>query len=186
MVKKLTLTLTLTLAVTFLFAVLLPAAALGQANPPNQQLPNSPFSVQAGVLSVNGGGQTSSAASLVATLNLTPNLVLRADNILDPATDWQFYGGGSNYDMTHLLSSKSPINKKQFQIYVTGTVGVSRIVPAAGKTKQSIGYMAGGGLNYDPQAMGHFSVNIAEIRYGHLPGLNNSAVLFSSGIKWNF
>ncbi len=87
---------------------------------------------------------------------------------------------------TESLLAKTKLNPSAFQLYVTGSVGVDDVSEANGPTKQHIAVLAGGGLNYDPTGTGKFSVNLVEVRYARLPGVENNTAIVASGLRLSF
>ncbi|MGH9687744.1 MAG: hypothetical protein ACRD5K_11700 [Candidatus Acidiferrales bacterium] len=149
--------------------------------PPTNQ---GSFSLTAQAVALPGGGQTVAATDLGFTKAITPNFSLRDDNILAPSNGMQFYGGGGNYFLPTAFLSKTLLDPKSLQPYVTASIGVDRIVPARGPSQQHIAFLFGGGLNYKP-ASGLW-VNLFEARYAKLPGVANNTAIISSGFTLNF
>ncbi|MGA9883574.1 MAG: hypothetical protein WBQ34_07640 [Candidatus Acidiferrales bacterium] len=149
--------------------------------PPTNQ---GSFSLTAQAVALPGGGQTVAATDLGFTKAITPNFSLRDDNILAPSNGMQFYGGGGNYFLPTAFLSKTLLDPKSLQPYVTASIGVDRIVPASGPSQQHIAFLFGGGLNYKP-ASGLW-VNLFEARYAKLPGVANNTAIISSGFTLNF
>lgn len=161
-----------------------PCFAQAASAPPSN---GGAFTLTASPMALPGGGKTVAASVLGETYSISNNLSVRADEILAPGNNTQVYVGGVQYfvPMAKLLS-KTKLNSTQFQFYVTGSVGIDRIVPATGPSAQHISLLAGGGLNYSPAGSGKFSINLFEIRYARLPGLANNTALVSSGLKLTF
>ncbi len=171
-------------ALVCLFSAI-PAAAQSSSSeaaaPPTNQ---GSFSLTAQAVALPGGGQTVAATDVGATFQVTTNFSLRDDNLLAPSNGMQFYGGGANYFLPTSFLKNSKLNPSSFQPYVTGSIGVDRIVPATGPSQQHIAFLIGGGLNYKP-ATGVW-VNLFEARYAKLPGLANNTAIISSGFTLNF
>lgn len=145
------------------------------------------FSITANAVALPGGGQTVAATDVGGTFAVTNHLSFRSDNLLAPANDLQGYFGGVQYFLpTAKLLKKTTLNAKSFQFYLTGSVGVERIVPATGPNKQHIGVLAGGGANFDPTGSGKFSLNLFEVRYARLPGIAQNTAIVSSGLTLTF
>lgn len=158
--------------------------AMGQSAPPTNA---GKFSITAQAMSLPGGGQTVAASMTGATYALSPNLSLRGEAILAPGNDTQAYAGGVQYVLpSSKLLAKSTLDAKKLQFYVTGSIGVDRVVPQSGPNQQHLALFAGGGVNYDPTGTGKFSVGLVEVRWARLPGLTNNTALVSSGLKLSF
>jgi hypothetical protein len=158
-----------------------PSAPSQPETPPSN---NGSFSLNAQAVALPGGGQTVAATDVGFTKAITPNFSLRDDNILAPANGMQFYGGGGNFFLPTNFLSKTLLDPKSLQPYVTASIGIDRIAPATGPTQQHIAILIGGGLNYKP-ANGVW-VNLFEARYAKLPGLANNTAIISSGFTLNF
>lgn len=172
------------LAVVYFFTAL---TVFAQSSPTETSAPptnSGSFSLSAQAVALPGGGQTVAATDVGATYQITTNFSLRDDNILAPSNGMQFYGGGGNYFLPTRFLKSTKLNPLSFQPYVTGSVGIDRIVPAAGPSQQHIAVLIGGGLNYKP-ASGMW-INLFEARYAKLPGLANNTAIISSGFTLRF
>ncbi len=158
-----------------------PASASSASAPPTNQ---GSFSLNAQAVALPGGGQTVAATDIGFTKGITPNFSLRDDNILAPSNGMQFYGGGGNYFLPTSFLSKTLLDPKSLQPYLTASIGIDRIVPTSGPSQQHIAFLIGGGLNYKP-ANGVW-VNLFEARYAKLPGLANNTAIISSGFTLSF
>ncbi len=161
-----------------------PATGAPAGTPATNQ---GPFSLTAQAMALPGGGETVAASDVGATYAITNTISLRSDNILTPSNGVQMYTGGVQWfpNISSFLS-KTKLNAKQFQFYLTGSAGIDRVVPASGPSQQHIALLAGGGINYSPSSNGVFSVNLAEVRYAHVPGFANSTAIVSSGVSLTF
>jgi hypothetical protein len=174
-----------------LFAGLVPAIAQTTVpTPPPAQAPvtvtpTSTFSLNASVMQIgNVVSGSTAAADFGGTLQLTNTVALRQENILAPSASWQGYFGGFNWAPGFFAKqiAKTKLSPNQFQPYFTASIGAG-INSQENKTKQNVGEMLGGGVAYSPTSNGKFTVNLFELRYGHLPGFNSSAVILSGGLK---
>ena len=163
------------------------SSAYGQTSMPPPAATPAPltatFTVNAKAIGAFSGNQEVAATDIGATLQLTPNFLIRTDNIV--SADGQVFLNGVQYNipLAKLLKSTT-LNPNQFQFYVVGQAGVARTSAA-----QAFSGSFGGGLNYDPTAGGHFGVNIFEMRYvTKLPGATQIApgTVISSGINLTF
>lgn len=157
-----------------LFAFSLSAAAQVQVNG---------FSVNASVVSVPGLRQTAVATDVGGTLALTNRLSLRDDSLIIPADSAQAYLGSVQYQLPveAIIGKASRLPKKEFALYAMAGAGVDR-----GGNWQHFAGQAGIGMSYDPKANGRYTVNLFELRWARLPGINNNGVLFSSGVGISF
>lgn len=175
--------------VAVLFATLcLAVAAFAQtATPPNPSTTTPTFTLNASVLSLPGGNQTSAATDIGATFAVTPKFLLRSDNVLAPAVNLSAYFGGLEYVLpTHKILGQTNLDETHFQFYVTASAGQGRITVGTAPEQTHFAALAGGGVNYDPSGSGKFSINLVEARWAKLPGLANSTVIVSSGLKLGF
>lgn len=171
-----------------LLAALVPAIAQTApppAQPPVTLTPTSTFSLNANVMQIgNVVSGSTAAADFGGTLQLTSTVALRQENILAPSASWQGYFGGFNWAPGFFAKeiAKTKLSAKQFQPYFTASMGAG-INSQNNKTTQHVGELFGGGIAYSPTSNGKFTVNLFELRYGHLPGFNSSAVILSGGLK---
>ena len=164
------------------------AAAFAQNTPPPNPSTTQPtFSLNASVLSLPGGNQTSAATDIGATFAVTNKLYLRSDNILAPAVNLSSYFGGVEYQLpTDKILAKTNLDPAHFQFYATASLGQARITVGSAAPQTHFAALAGGGVNYDPAGTGKFSLNLIEARWAKLPGLANSTIVVSSGLKLGF
>lgn len=173
-------------AILALLAVFLALPVFGQTVTPttNPSTTAATFTLSASVLSLPGGNQTSAATDIGATFAVTPNFLLRSDTILAPSVNLSGYFGGVEYVLpTHGILAKTNLDETHFQFYVTASGGQARITVGTAPEVNHFAVLAGGGVNYDPSGSGKFSINLAEVRWAKLPGLSNSTVVVSSGLK---
>jgi opacity protein-like surface antigen len=140
------------------------------------------FSLTAQAVALPGGGQTVAGTLVGGTYAVTPTVSLRNDDLLAPGNNLQGYFGGVQWFPSNKFLSKTSLNA--VQPYVTGSVGIDRIVPASGPSQQHVAFLLGGGLNYKPSSGP--TINLVEVRYARLPGLANSTAIVSSGFTLNF
>ena len=167
--------------------LVLGAAAFAQTVTPPAPTPNpattlSNFTLSASVVSLPGGGSTFPASDVGGTFAVTKTFWLRADNIVAPGPSMTANYGGVQYalPLAKLLKNTN-LNANSFQFYATASLGSSRL--ASGN---HISELVGGGINYSPTGNGHFTTNIAEIRWAKFPGFSNSTVVFSTSLNWTF
>lgn len=141
------------------------------------------ISIGASALGLTNSKQADAGTDIVLNFNLKGKLDLRSDNILSPGPGLQFYGGGFQYPL--LESQLAKTNLKGLQPYVTGSVGIDRIVPATPTppSQSHIGFLAGGGLNYKNSS--GIVVNLVEVRYADFPGYGRKPVV-SGGLSYIF
>lgn len=165
----------------FLPLLLLSVAALAQTNPSpsaNVATNNGQFTLSASAMSLSTTQGTVPVADLGATFAVTTNLSLRSDNIVGSPN--QGYFGGVQYFLpSSSILSKTNFDPATFQFYLTGSGGLVRT-----STAQHAGFLAGGGVNYDPTHSGKFTVNLVEVRAARLPNVANGVTaLISAGVK---
>ena len=120
--------------------------------------------VSIGAAALDGNGVP--GTDIVAKASIAGALALRSDNILIPSTQFQFYGGGFQYNIPMSFLAKT--NFSSLQGYVTASLGADRIVPASGASQAHLSGLAGGGFNW--QMSNNVIVNIVEVRWMHAPG----------------
>jgi hypothetical protein len=170
-----------------LFACSLAFAQTSPEPTPAPSTNSTSFTISANVVSLPAGGITSAATDVGQTFAVTPNLFLRGDEILAPAVNLSGYFGGIQYALpTAKILAKTNLDPAHFQFYITGSGGQARVTVGANPVTTHFAALAGGGINYDPTGKGRFSVNLAEVRWAKFPGLSNSTVLVSSGLKIGF
>lgn len=167
--------------------LLLASLSFGQAATPQPATNSTTFTISANVVSLPAGGVTSAATDVGQTFTVTPNLYLRGDEILAPSVNLSGYFGGIQYALpTAKILAKTDLDPGHFQFYITGSGGQARVTVGNAPVTTHFAALAGGGINYDPAGKGKFSLNIAEVRWAKFPGLSNSTVLVSSGLKIGF
>lgn len=176
---------TLSLLISLFLAVL--SYAQAPAPSPNPSTSSSTFTISANVLSLPASQQTNAATDIGQTFAVTPKFLLRADEILAPSVNLDSYFGGIQYSLpTAKILAKTNLDPAHFQFYVVGSAGQARVTKNGVPTATHFASLAGGGVNYDPAGTGKFSINLIEVRYARLPGLANSTVVASSGLKIGF
>lgn len=170
---------------TLLAILLLSVAAFAQSPVPTQT-----FSFQSSAIALPGGKQTVAANDSGVMFAVTPNFTLRSDAVLSPGTPFSGYFGGLQYYLPALSKGlnnmSSFLNGNAFQFYLVGEAGIDRIDDGSNPVRQHYAFLAGGGVNYDPTASGHFTVNLIEVRYAKLPGYQNNTAIVKSGISVGF
>lgn len=167
-----------------LFALLLSLPMFGQAAPSpstNAATNSGQFTISASAVSLGASTGTTAVADVGGTFAVTTNLSLRSDNIVGSPN--QGYFGGFQYFLpAKKLLAKTNFDPATFQFYLTGSGGE---VLANGLKHP--GWLAGGGINYDPTHNGKFSVNLVEVRAARLPYVANGVTaLVSAGVKLGF
>lgn len=155
--------------------VLATAAAFCQTAPPTVNVPQ--FSISATALPLSGQGSTAPATDVGGELQITNNVYFRSDNILVPAFANTSNYGGINYLLPNSWLKKTKLPQQNLAPYITASLGISRT--GANPTNQ-FAALVGGGMKY---CTGNLCVNLAEIRWAHIQGLNNSTVIVSSGLQ---
>lgn len=152
--------------------------AFGQSSSPSNQ---TNFNLSAQVMSLSAKAGALPATDIGGTFKVTANLSLRSDNLI--ASNTTGYFGGVNYFIPSKgILAKTNFDPAAFQFYVTASGGEVRTTGL-----QHPGFLAGGGINYDPTGSGKFTVNLIEIRAARLPYVSAGVVpLISGGIKLGF
>lgn len=169
---------------TFIAPVLLVATAFAQTAPnPNLNIATNSgqFTLSASAIALGAKNGTVAATDVGGTFAVSKNLSLRSDNIL--SSDTQGYFGGIQYFLSSSkLLAKTNFDPSTFQFYVTGSGGYVFI----GANKHP-GFLAGGGVNFDPTHTGKFTVNLVEVRAARLPYVQSGVTaLVSGGVKIGF
>lgn len=140
------------------------------------------FSATAKVMSVPGMSQTAVASDLGGSFSISNRVSLREDSLIVPADSSTAYLGSVQYAMpVERILKHTTLPANEFQAYAVAGMGVDRLL-----NTQHIAAQAGIGMNYDPKGSKHYSVNLFELKWARLPGVNNNAVLFSSGVGVSF
>jgi hypothetical protein len=155
-----------------------PPAPAPASTPSVLDLPQ--FSITATAMSLSGQGQTSPAADVGAELQITDNWFFRSDNIMVPAIANTTNVAGANWLVSNKWLAKTKLPSDKLQPYLTGSMGISRTGVAP---TNKFAAMFGGGMKY---CGGSTCATIAEIRWAHIPGLNNSTVIVSSGLSFGW
>jgi hypothetical protein len=154
--------------IVILFWWILAAPMLGHAQTTSPTpTPSSTQTLQVSIgAQALGFGTAAAGTDVVAKVSIVGSLALRSDNILVPSTNFQFYGAGFQYNIPMQFLAKT--NFSSLQGYVSTSVGADRIVPASGASSSHVGFLAGGGFNW--QESNNVIVNIVEVRLMHAPG----------------
>ncbi|MGH9735409.1 MAG: hypothetical protein ACRD8A_12575 [Candidatus Acidiferrales bacterium] len=171
----------------------LAVSAYGQtAAPTNAPTPTQTsmnFNVGSSVFGLGGASNAQPAADVVLQFNpgipgKLSGLSLISDSLLDPAGDFQYFGGGVLVPLPNKAWSKTGIAPLSF--YVRATVGEDRLVPPSGQASGHIAFMAGGGACWKLSSGIQF--NIIEVDALHAPGApwGNNAPAVSGGISYFF
>jgi hypothetical protein len=139
---------------------------------------NGQFTLSASAMSLSTKVGSVPAIDIGSTFAWTVNNSLRADLITAPsASAGQGYFIGNQYLFpSKWILAKTNFDPTSFQFYATASGGLVRI---AGQ--QHPGFLAGGGINYDPTHTSKFTVNLIEVRAARMPYVANGTVLLISG-----
>lgn len=118
--------------------------------------PTPLFSVSTQAVALRIGGQTVAGTDAIGSLNLTPNLQLRSENILAPANNFQSYMGGAAWYAPFLSKPFAKTTLSNVKPYISAAFGIARNVPATGTAQQH--YSALAGLGFDWAVNGTLSV----------------------------
>ena len=153
----------------------LSVALFAQTPNPNPQANvatnNGQFTLAAKVVPLFAKTGTIPAADLGGTFAISKNLSLRSDNIV--AANQQGYFGGFQYFLSSpKLLAKTNFDPTTFQFYLSASGGLIN-----NGTTQRPGFLAKGGVNYDPTHQGHFTVNLVEA------GVISGSIVNQGGVK---
>lgn len=162
------------LAVAVLFFAVSALAQTPAPNPnpaANVATNNGQFTLSAKIVPLFASTGTIPAADVGGTFAVTTNLSLRSDNIV--AANQQGYFGGLQYFLpSSKILAKTNFDPSTFQFYLSASGGLIN-----NGTSQRPGFLAQGGVNYDPTHTGHFTVNIIEA------GVVSGAIVNQPGVK---
>lgn len=159
-----------------LLPILLMTLAIAQTTPnPNPAVNvatnNGQFTLSAKVVPLFSKTGTIPASDVGGTFAVTTTLSLRSDNVI--AASQQGYFGGVQYFLpSSKVLAKTNFDPSTFQFYVAASGGM---INSAGKQKP--GFIARGGINYDPTHTSKFTVNLVEA------GVISGAIVGQGGVK---
>ncbi len=159
-----------------LSTLLVAVSALAQTPPPPTNSPQFTLNFNA----LNGPLGTT-GADIGATYAVTANYLLRADNLIFPAVNGQYFGAGLQSALpTCSWLANTNLNCEKFQLYGTGSFGESRIAIGSNPATNHAAGMFGAGANYDPTGTGKFTMNIFDFHVARFPGMSNGLVYIAS------
>ena|SRR5271165_1262217 len=165
---------------TLLAIVILAASCWAQtANPnpaANVATNNGQFTLNASVMSLSAKTGTIPATDVGAMYAVSVNSSVRFDGIMAPNNAQGYFGGYQYFLPSKWVLAKTNFDPSTFQFYLTGSGGVVRFAGA-----QHAGFLAGGGINYDPTHKGKFVANLIEVRAARLPNVSNGVTAVVSG-----
>lgn len=174
--------------VVVLMLLLLVGIGLGQTTPPSTP-PTPLFSCATDAVGVRQNAATNPGTDINCAYNITTGIAIETHNILVPATNAQDYFGGLSWtpNLSKLLA-KTTLPKNTFQPFVHGAFGVARNVPTGAPTTQGYGGIAGGGVRYDPNGSGKFTITLVRVDYYNHSGAGPSpnGLLFGAGLQYVF
>jgi len=129
------------------------------------------FTIQAKIVPLFSKTGTIPVADVGATFAVTTNFSLRSDNIV--ATGQQGYFGGVQYFLpSPKILAKTNFDPSTFQFYIAGSGGLIN-----NGVTQRPGFLARGGVNYDPTHSSKFTVTLVEA------GVISGSIVNSPGVK---
>jgi hypothetical protein len=153
---------------------LFPIAAFAQTNPnPNANVAtnNGQFTLSAKVTPLFSNAGAIPATDVGGTFAVTTTLSLRSDNII--AADQQGYFGGFQYFLSSSkLLAKTNFDPSTFQFYLGASGGLVN-----NSATRRPGFIARGGVNYDPTHKGKFTINLIEA------GVISGGIVNEPGVK---
>lgn len=154
-------------------AVLFTAAALcfAQTSPTGLT-----FATSAGPAGVCLSGQCSIGSLSVESLTVTPNFSVQSTQIISPAVNLSYYGGGIEYalPLDSWLKNKTLIPTNTVRIAVHASPGVLNNGSTAAVGSPHFGAFAGGEIDYAPLSDGKFVV-AGRVDALYAPGFGNGA-----------
>jgi hypothetical protein len=155
------------------FAVLTAACfAQTEPNPAANVATNSgQFTLQAKIVPLFSKTGTIPVADVGATFAVTKNFSLRSDNVVSAGQ--QGYFGGIQYFLSSpKVLAKTNFDPSTFQFYIAGSGGLIN-----NGIEQRPGFLARGGVNYDPTHAGKFTVTLVEA------GVISGSIVNMPGVK---
>jgi hypothetical protein len=132
---------------------------------------NGQFTLQAKIVPLFSKTGTIAVADVGGTFAVTKNFSLRSDNIV--SGNQQGYFGGVQYFLSSpKLLAKTNFDPSTFQFYFAGSGGLIN-----NGTIQRPGFLARGGVNYDPTHKAKFTVTLVEA------GVISGSIVNSPGVK---
>lgn len=170
-----------------LFVVLLSIACVAQTAPPP-----APSAFQSTTVTFNlnqitlpGAKQSLAGAEIDAKLKITPNTQIGETSLV--AADYSFIGGRGDHvfpGFSKWLNNISPmLNGYQFQLGLTGSVGVVRVPIGAGANASHWGERAGFFLNYAVSGNTGLAV---EGQWCNFPGYAHTTYSVAFGPNFHF
>lgn len=174
---RFTLALTLLLVATFAAAQTTPPP---NPNPAVNVATNSgQFTLSAKIVPLFAKTGTVPATDVGGTFAVTKNLSLRSDNVI--ASNQQGYFGGVQYFLpSSKLLSKTNFDPSTFQFYLAASGGMVN-----NGVDQRPGFLARGGVNFDPTHASKFTVNLVEVGAisGNIVNLPGVKPFISGGVS---
>lgn len=168
----------------YLALLLLAVCAFGQTPAPNPNpaanvaTNSGQFTLSARAVSLSGASGATPAADIGGTFAVTTGFSLRNDNLVS-GNSTGYFGGFQYFLPAKKLLAKTNFDPQTFQFYVTGSGG-----EVLTNNVKHPGWMAGGGINYDPTHSGKFTVNLVEVRAARLPYVAKGVVpLIAGGVS---
>jgi hypothetical protein len=157
------------LAITF---ALVTAAVAQDPNPRlNVATNNGQFSLFAKVVPLFSKTGTIPATDVGATFAVTKAASLRSDNIVS-GTQQGYFGGVQYFLPSSKLLAKTNFDPSTFQFYVAASGGFVN-----NGVSQRPGFLAHGGINFDPTHTSKFTVNLVEL------GVISGSIVNQPGVK---
>src|SRR5215469_10507575 len=154
-------------------------SALAQTPNPNPSANvatnNGQFTLSARAVAVSGAAGSVAASDIGGTFAVTTSLSLRSDNLI-VANSQGYFGGVQYFLPSSKLLAKTNFDPSTFQFYLTASGG-----EVLTNSVKHPGFLAGGGINYDPTHTGKFTVNVIEVRAARLPYISTGVTALVSG-----
>jgi hypothetical protein len=158
----------------FLAFVLTTLAVAQTPNPnpaANVATNNGQFTISAQIVPLFTKTGTVPATDVGATFAITTSLSLRSDNLVS-ANQQGYFGGVQYFLSAPKILAKTNFDPSTFQFYLHASGGLIN-----NGTDVRPGFLAGGGVNYDPTHTGKFTVQLVDA------GVVSGALVNSPGVK---
>jgi hypothetical protein len=157
------------------FLLLSTFAAFAQTPNPNPALNvatnQGQFTLSAKIVPLFTKTGTIPASDVGGTFAVTKNWSLRSDNIVSP-TNQGYFGGVQYFLSSPKLLAKTNFDPSTFQFYVAASGGLVN-----NGVSQRPGFVARGGVNFDPTHSSKFTVNLIEA------GVISGGIVNQGGVK---
>lgn len=160
-------------ALVCLLFVPLMARAQATASPAPAATTTTTFAMTASALALPGNHQTVSGSVSGIMFSPTSKFDFREDNLVPAVPGQLAFFGGFNYHLPPIstaIQNGTNLNGFNFDFYLTGSLGVTRITDSSNNTASHYAGLAGVGVNYKLSKGGTWAMGF-EARAARLPGM---------------